>query len=165
MLDAQNPIPHSNMAIILTEAFTYGGLETHIESEIRSLRSLGYSSHLVVGKRFSNPHQDLLSANLSLGLPLEPNMSVAQLLECVQYLKCQISTTRPVFLHVHPYLSLIPGLIAALEHQVPVAVTLHGPSALHHTYGTLYAHFLHEVLFSSGLTTCVVSEELRDLIV
>ncbi|GIU75969.1 MAG: hypothetical protein KatS3mg004_3056 [Bryobacteraceae bacterium] len=162
----KNETNHSDRetVLILTEGYTYGGLESHIESEIRSLQGLGYRIGLAVGSRFTSMPPGNHSSVVSLGMPLTTTMTVAHLLECVHLLNLQIANLRPKLIHAHPYISIILALIASTISKVPLAVTLHGPNSIYNHYGSLYRYLLHDILLQSQISIFVVSEELREIL-
>jgi hypothetical protein len=91
-------------------------------------------------------------------------MRVAHLLESVEAIRNHIDTFDPVLLHVHPYLSIIPTLFAVALKPLPLAITIHGPNTVHNQYTGLYHELLRHYLLNAAITTCVVSEEVRDIV-
>ncbi len=154
----------SRQVSILTESYSYGGLETHIESELRTLHALGLTVHMLVGSSARPLRPELQPSTLSVGLPINARMTVGQLLECVDFMRSHLRLTKPRLFHVHPSISIIPGFLAATLESIPVAITLHGPNNLSPSYGDVYRYFLQACIFPSNTTIFVISEELRNIL-
>lgn len=145
----------------VTECFPGTSFESHLASEARSLHRMGIQFHLTVGEKVDHAHLPAHLSSLSIGLPLSPEMTVAQMLECVEVLRLQIRSFHVDLVHAYPYLSLIPALFAAIQEEVPFVLTLNGPSPLANCYGPVYEEVLKSLILSNGLTVFTASEELK----
>lgn len=147
--------------LIVTEAFTAGGLETHIRGEIQRLSEQGFNVHLACGEQFSSEFLPSEAASVRSGLRLGPAATLEDLQASVSELRGMIQHGGIDRVHIHPYTSLIPAAIAAEVEGVPSALTVHGPSLTDGTYGQLFDFLLDHVLLPGSGHVFAVSEEIR----
>jgi glycosyltransferase involved in cell wall biosynthesis len=149
--------------LIVTELFTLGGLETHIRGEIENLTEAGVEVHLAVGKAFQD---SLLPSGLTStthGLPLGPDCSPEELLAAIDQLRKIIRQHGIECVHVHPFTSIIPAVVAAELERVPYVITLHGPASLA-SYGPIYDLLVRDVILPSAPLIVAVSPEVQNLL-
>ena len=76
-----------NSILIVSEAFTAGGLETHIRGEIEYLSRQGWSIHLACGEQFSVDLLPEVTTTVRPGLLLGPNATLTELKKSVSELR------------------------------------------------------------------------------
>lgn len=153
-----------NSILIVSEAFTAGGLETHIRGEIEYLSRQGWSIHLACGEQFSVDLLPEVTTSVRPGLLLGPNATLAELKKGILDLRELMRTLRVDIVHIHPYTSLIPAAIAAEAEGIPSVITVHGPSMMDGTYGPLFDFLLDHIVLPSARHVFAVSEEVRALL-
>ena len=150
--------------LIVTEQFTLGGLETHIRGEIEHLIKAGVAVHLAVGQAF----QDVLLppglTSMTYGLPLGPECSPKALLVAIDRLRQIIREHAIECVHVHPFTSIIPAVVAAELERVPYSITLHGPASMA-SYGPIYDLLLKQIVLPSAPLIVAVSPEVQNLLI
>ena len=99
--------------LIVTEQFTLGGLETHIRGEIQQLTEIGISVHLATGNAFDDALLPLNLSSVSSGISLDALATPDALLRAVHRLRSIIREYSIEAVHVHPFMSIIPAVIAA----------------------------------------------------
>lgn len=109
--------------LIVSEAFVGGGLETHIHTYYQELKT---SHHITFAfGRFQNR----LPIDLSCvhdGFHFKSNCTIQEMIEDIERLKEIIVREQIDVIHVHPFYSLYPVMIASQLTGVPVATTYHG---------------------------------------
>lgn len=149
--------------LIVTENFDVGGLETHIRGEIIALTKAGWQVHLATGSRFSNMLVPSEIISVTNNLHLGSEATLADFTATVEALRHLIREHAIDYVHAHPFISLLPSLIAAEMEQVPFTITLHGPASLNHQE-PLYDFFLTSVLLPQVSLVTTVSDEVTKLI-
>lgn len=149
--------------LIVSEAFEVGGLETHIRGEIVSLTRAGCRVHLATGKRFNDLLLPPETASLTKDLPLGPESSLAELLHTIETLRQIVRQHAIECIHAHPFISLLPSLIAAELEKIPYVLTLHGPTSLRNHYGPIYNFLLTSVVLPHTSLVVTVSQEISEL--
>ncbi|WP_051618135.1 glycosyltransferase [Desulfofundulus thermocisternus] len=150
--------------LIVTEAFEFGGLETHIRGEIKELSKYGCRVHLACGHRF---REDLIPssiASVSSGLALGPDATMKDLVNTVEALDSLIVEHNVQVVHAHPFTSMFPALIASEKRQLPCVLSLHGPASLGDCYGPYYDFLLRSVILPGASMVIAVSEEVLSLV-
>lgn len=150
--------------LIATEAFTGGGLETHIRGEIRELTSLGWKVSLACGEDFRSTFLPEGLAQVYTGLAFGPTATAADLTHTVEQLARIVREDSVSFIHAHPYLSLIPTAIAAEISQVPLGITVHGPALFNSAYGHFFDSLLDRAIVPSAARVFGVSPEVTTLL-
>ncbi|WP_343293743.1 glycosyltransferase [Vandammella animalimorsus] len=149
--------------LIVTEQFTLGGLETHIRGEIEYLSKAGVTVHLAAGKAFEDALLPAELTSITHGLPLGPEHSLADLLSVIHHLRQIIRQHAIGFIHVHPFTSIIPAVVAAELESIPYAITLHGPASMA-SYGPIYDLLFKDIILPSAPLIIAVSPEVQDLL-
>ena len=149
--------------LICTEQFTLGGLETHIRSEIEHLTEAGVVVHLAVGESFGDGLLPSGLTTITQGLPLGPDCSSEALLTVINRLRQIIRQHSIEYVHVHPFTSIIPAVIAAELERVPYAITLHGPASLA-SYGPIYDLLFKDIILPTAPMIVAVSAEVQNLL-
>lgn len=148
--------------LIVTEQFTLGGLETHIQGEIRQLSEQGVAAHLAVGNAFDSAFVPPCVVSVTSGLPLDPLANAGSLLEAIDQLRDIIRKHQIQAVHAHPFASFIPAAAAAELEAVPLVITLHGPASLT-SYGPIYDVLVRDVIFRNAAFIVSVSPEVIDI--
>ena len=149
--------------LIVAEQFTLGGLETHIQGEIRQFAKHGITAHLACGSLFDDAFLPSSSCTVYSGIPLAASASAGDLLIAINKLRAIIREQEIGAVHVHPFTSIIPAVAAAELEGVPYAVTLHGPASLT-SYGPAYDLLFKDIILSNAPLIIAVSPEVRDII-
>lgn len=149
--------------LIVTEQFTLGGLETHIRGEVEHLIKAGVRVHLATGKAFEETLLPPGLASITHGLPLGPECSLKELLSVIDHLRQIIRQHAIECVHVHPFTSIIPAVVAAELESVPYAITLHGPASMF-SYGPIYDLLVKDIILPSAPLIIAVSPEVQDLL-
>ena len=149
--------------MIVTEAFDIGGVETYIRTEIQELTIQGWDVHLVCGRDFSPALVPDCVASVTSGLSLGPEAGISDFLKTIDVL-VEVGRAKAVTLiHAHPFTSNIAALAAAQALQIPLFLTLHGPSSIVGTYGAIYDFIVGSMVLPSASAVLAVSEEVHDL--
>ncbi len=149
--------------LIVTEQFTMGGLETHIRGEILRLTEKGVKVHLATGRAFDDALLPDALVSLSHGIPLDPTISPNELLVAIDRLREIIREKSIDCVHVHPFSSIVPAVVAAELEAIPIAITIHGPASLM-SYGPLYDLLIKHVILPKSALIIAVSPEVRKLL-
>lgn len=149
--------------LIVTEQFTLGGLETHIRGEIEHLSKAGVNVHLAIGKAFEEALLPSGLASIKHGFPLGPECSPEELLSVIHHLRQIIRQHAIGCVHVHPFTSIIPAVVAAELESIPYAITLHGPASMA-SYGPIYDLLVKGIILPSAPLIVAVSPEVQDLL-
>ncbi len=150
--------------LIVTEQFTLGGLETHIRGEIEHLNKAGVAVHLAVGKAFQDALLPAGLISMTYGLSLGPECSPKALLVAIDRLRQIIREHAIECVHVHPFTSIIPAVVAAELEGVPYSITLHGPASMA-SYGPIYDLLLKEIVLPNAPLIIAVSPEVQNLLI
>ena len=150
--------------LIVSEAFTAGGLETHIRGEIACLSAEGWKVHLACGEQFFGDFLPASTASVHPGLRLGPLASLEDLHNAIGEIRGLIRGLSIDFLHIHPYTSLVPAMIAAEAEGIATGVTVHGPSLTDGTYGHLFDFLLDHVLLPTAGHVFAVSGEIQSVL-
>jgi glycosyltransferase involved in cell wall biosynthesis/predicted nucleic acid-binding Zn-ribbon protein len=147
--------------LIVTELFSFGGLETHLAGQFRALSGMGHEVHLAVGgvPDCERPPEGLTS--LLAPVPFTHASSATEFLEAVERLADLVRARGIDAIHAHPFRSLVVGCLAARRAEVPLICTLHGPASLEpmrQDLLELLVKFL--VLPTAGRVECVSPEVL-----
>lgn len=152
--------------LVICENFTKGGLETHIHSYYTAL-SQEHSFVFAFGAFQSElpfEKDDVYS-----GFNFSNTSSVEDFLRDVERLTELIQSRRIDVIHVHPFYSIFPAMVASQVTGVPIACTHHGPASF--TFPSrinemiLFYYFYSEVVskvFSvSGAGKIALEEQMR----
>jgi len=145
--------------LIVVEQFKRGGLETHIESEVRTLTALGWDVHLALSEFQSATALPPELKGILTGIDLGPLATSSQLLLVAETLGRYIERNAIVAVHCHPFTSSLAAFLAAGRSGVRLAFTLHGPASVGAHYGAVFETFFRRfILPQSGLVVCVSPE-------
>lgn len=113
----------------LSEVFLWGGLETQIHDQTEFLQHRGIQNYLITTSQFAPSAlcENFVDICNIRGITDDTRCHVfKQALAIRAYLK----EKNIDFLHIHPFYSILPGIIAAFLARIPFAVTLHGPDSV-----------------------------------
>lgn len=149
--------------LIITEQFTIGGLETHIQSEILYFVKNGYKVHLAVGTQFSDVLLPQGVASVCRDLNISAAINSNQLIELVDDIRKIIQEKSIDLIHAHPFNSLIPSFLAAEEEGISLIITLHGPASLSGYSGPFYDFLLKSIILPNASSVVCVSDEVQSM--
>jgi glycosyltransferase involved in cell wall biosynthesis len=118
-----------NIALV-TQHFRRGGLETHLGGFARAIKAHGHRLSLVTG---AGAQVEALRESLDdrlLQVAWPDSLSAGAALDVVERLADFCRAQHVELLHVHPFLSVALGALAAARLRIPYVLTLHGPSNL-----------------------------------
>ncbi|AEH46347.1 glycosyltransferase [Parageobacillus thermoglucosidasius] len=145
--------------LIITEKFMYGGLETQIIGQVKYLKSHGHKIFLATGEIHKQFAENLLIDGLITGLPIDSNATADDLYFVVEKLSEFIAENEIDLIHAHPFTSFIPATFLATKCEIPLVITIHGPSSYKSMYGEFYDQLLRTLTFPiSNLIFCVSDE-------
>lgn len=149
--------------LIVTEAFTNGGLETHIRGEIEELKHQGWGVYMMAGYDY-NPELLTGSAvdDVVHGVDFNKAMTVPELVDTINIISTYIKKYRIDVVHAHPFMSLVPAYLAAAQCKKKFVITLHGPASVVGFYGPTYDAAIRHIIQHSA--TIVVSNELKEIL-
>ncbi|OAE41224.1 glycosyltransferase [Brucella intermedia] len=151
-----------NSLLIVTDQYTVGGLETHINGEIRRLSAQGWKVHLAVGRLFNDSLVPDEVESITRNLDFGPAQSTASLSKSITVLRGLIQEHGIDVVHAHPFFSIFAGFIAAELEGVGFVLTLHGPASLA-SYGPFHEFLLKHVVLAHAPLVLAVSEEVAEL--
>lgn len=149
--------------LIVSESFDLGGVETYIRGEIVELTRQGWEVHLACGRQFSPTLLPPEVGSLTSGLELGPGISISTFLQTVDRLRELVRRNGISVIHAHPFSSLIPALACAEAEQLPMVVTLHGPSSVVGSYGPGYDFLNTQLVLPCASLVLAVSDEVAQL--
>lgn len=118
-------------ALIVTESFIIGGMETRILDEIRGLRQFGFSIYIATdASRFDASLLDGLSDASVFFLDYDRRFSATAIIHCVDQLRSIICEQRIGAIHAHGFHAALIAAIAAQLHELSFILTIHGPAAI-----------------------------------
>lgn len=109
--------------LLVSEAFVGGGLETHIHTYYQELRK-EHNFTFAFGQ-FKN-RLPIENSIVHTGFHFKWESTVQEFIEDVQRLCDLIKENHIDIIHVHPFFSMYPALIASQLMNVPIAMTYHG---------------------------------------
>lgn len=109
--------------LLVSEAFVGGGLETHIHTYYQELRK-EHNFTFAFGQ-FKN-RLPIENSIVHTGFHFKWESTVQEFIEDVQRLCELIKDNHIDIIHVHPFFSMYPALIASQLMNVPIAMTYHG---------------------------------------
>ena len=148
--------------LILTDQYTVGGLETHINGEIRHLAAQGWKVHLAVGKLFDDALVPEQVKSITRDLDFGPTESKVSLSKTINLLRALIREHSIDVVHAHPFFSIFSGFIAAELENVGFVLTLHGPASFA-SFGPFHEFLLKHVILTHSPLVLAVSEEVAEL--
>ncbi|MGA0597842.1 glycosyltransferase [Enterovirga sp. CN4-39] len=148
-----------NKILILVDAFTRGGIETHIASEIRALSGRGIEVHLGVGNIAPGALVPVGVAELVTGLEMGPFAPAKAIVRSTQRLAEYLQEHDIPLVHAHPFSSYVVGYLAASEARSSFVCTVHAPLSLLAPFGPAWDILLRDhVLPGAGRVVCVSPE-------
>jgi len=141
--------------LIVTDRFSSGGLETHLNTLLRKLKEK-HSYRIYVASNIEKTKQ---SEELSLivdeifNLP-KSNNNFKTLISQHEFLKEIIDTYAIDIVSAHPFFSYFSSFMAAVECNIPISVTIHGKVSLHTPIKEI-SSFLHQVILPNSLVFTV----------
>ena len=151
--------------LVVTDVFTNGGLETHINGAFRSLKKLGYNLYLVTGEEYLAENLPRgLCTEVYTGFPFSSEITALDIITVKDFLVQLIKKHDIDVVHGHPFVSLVPAFIAAQETRRPFVYTFHGPASLGGYLGQLYEFLLKSIVLPSASIIHCVSRETQALV-
>ena len=148
--------------LVVTEQFTFGGLETQLLGFVRHLQRLGHRVSFAVSVGGDSPRLRDCVGGRVLSVPLPPAMTGADGLAAAQTIADFCRREGCDFLHLHPFRSLAVGALAAALARLPFVLTLHGPGNLILDAGAGSGVWLaHAILPAAARVFCVCEELAR----
>jgi len=146
--------------LIFTESFTYGGLETYIVNEIKQLKSRGYDIFFCVGKMYDERLIRDLDVCDILQVDLDGYTNTMELQRIVKKITTYVNDNEIDIIHIHPFVSIVPGYLVAASTGIAAICTLHGPSSVGGVYGPFFDNATQMALKEIN-PIIVVSNELK----
>jgi glycosyltransferase involved in cell wall biosynthesis len=150
--------------LIVTQEFTYGGLETHILGEIKELTSLGHQVFLLAGKTTPEALERLGIRTYTDTILSSHDISEYEFYHSVDRIRELIHANKITRIHAHPFISLLPSFVAATIEQIAFVATLHGPASLEGFSGPVLSFLLGSIVFPCSSGIVCVSEEIKNLL-
>lgn len=147
--------------LIFTESFTYGGLETYIVNEIKQLKRRGYDIYFCVGKVYDESLIRNLGICDILQVDLDGYTNATDLQKIVDKITRYVNDNEIDVLHIHPFISIVPGYLVAASAGIPAVCTLHGPASIGGVYGSFFDKATQTALKEMN-SIVVVSNELKN---
>jgi hypothetical protein len=153
----------SKTILVVTEIFTFGGLETHVRGKFKALSKKGCAMHLAVcgQSEESNIPGEAVSVVRDMGFG--PSSSIGELVAAVESLRALIRQHSVDCVHAHPFHSQLPAFIAAEMERVPFVTTLHGPASFASYHGPVYDFVIKSVVLPGASLTFAVSPEVAEM--
>lgn len=149
--------------LVVVEQFTVGGLETHIRGELVQLHGHGCEVHLLAGSPFLQTLLPDCVSSVTGGIAMGAACSAAAMVAAVDRIREIIRSRRIDVIHVHPFVSLVPAMVAAQAEGVPLAVSLHGPASLGGYAGPIYDFMVKAIVLPQASLVAVVSDEVAEI--
>lgn len=154
----------NNSVLIVSEAFSLGGLETHIREYTQTMIEMNIEVSLAVGTNYLD---DFIPNGLETFIPnlkCHRDMSFDDLVSDVNVLRELIRNKNITCVHAHPFISIIPAYIAAKLEKVSFVITMHGPMSIYASYPTLYDFLLKTIILPNTDQVFCVSDEVASLV-
>lgn len=151
----------SKRVLMVSESLRRGGLETRLWTQARALRRAGHN--VVLATASPEVPKALAEAveAVHAGLAIGADASSWRCAKAAEALARRIFEQHVDVVHAHPYVSLLPGAMAAALAEVPLLVTAHGPTSF--VGGPNVDMVLFNGVLPYASTVEVVSEELKAL--
>jgi len=144
--------------LIITESFKYGGLETQLLDYCRQLVSYGHEIYIISGNGSRmNKLKDIIGENI-LEVEMSPTQSLKALLSNINRISSYISENKPDLIHMHPFMSIVLGGIAAAIENKAFVVTIHSPLSITYGYNPVYRLLCKAILRDAWRVFCVSKE-------
>lgn len=148
--------------LIVIEKYSYGGLETQVEGQIKHLLKSGWNVYVFLGKgsvteNIPNGAKVIVSDYEMRHIP------EIDLLQRNVGLICNIIRYHNIDLvHAHPFGSILPSYLASKIMSIPLLVTYHGPASIDIGAGQTYTETLSDIVADS--TSICVSKETKRIV-
>lgn len=149
--------------LVVVEQFTVGGLETHIRGEIIQLHRHGCEMHLLTGAISQQALIPDCISSVTSGAVMGVACSVAEMAETVDRIREVIRLRQIDVIHAHPFVSLVPAMVAAQAEGIPLAVSLHGPASLGGYAGPVYDFIAKSIILPEASLVGAVSDEVAQI--
>lgn len=149
--------------LVVVEQFTVGGLETHIRGELVQLHRHGCEVHLLAGTPFQQTLLPDCVSSVTGGVPMGVGCSATAMVEAVDRIREVIRSRGIDVVHAHPFVSLVPAMVAAQAEGISLAVSLHGPASLGAYAGPVYDFMIKTIVLPQASLVVVVSDEVAEI--
>ena len=146
--------------LVVVEQFTVGGLETHIRGELVQLQRHGCEVHLLVGAPFQQTLLPDCVSSVTDGVAMGVACSAAAMMDAINRIREVIRTRGIDMVHAHPFVSLVPAMVAAQAEGIPLVASLHGPASLSGYGGPIYDFMVKALVLPQASLVAVVSDEV-----
>ncbi|GAB3526246.1 hypothetical protein GCM10027443_01230 [Pontibacter brevis] len=153
-------VPKHKNILIVTENFTFGGLETHLQGKIKHLKNCGHEIFLVTGPSFLDQNLPYsICKKVYTGFNLSGSITSQEAVE-VSYKLAEIIRENEInVVDAHPFFSALPAFFSALITTTPFIYTLHGPASVMEEFGAFTEWFTKCIMFESASLVNNVSRE------
>ena len=137
--------------LFISDNFSAGGLETHIETYFKALKER-YPINILFASSFkSQPYFKSvdLFADKIFNIEIK-DYSAASILKLKEQIDDIIKHNPIDLIHTHPFISTISSFMSAVEFDIPLAFTLHGKLSLFSPDGASNV-FLRNIIFENAL--------------
>jgi Glycosyltransferase len=149
--------------IIVTQNYSYGGMETNIEVTCKALTKFGHQVYLIASDQSDISRiESYLSG--SLLLPNWVPTTGQNVLSAAQGISNYIEHHGIDYAFLHPYQGLLPAGLAVLKSGIPFSVVIHSPLNFDPTLGSIYRLYLVEGLFPAADKVLCVSQEAKTFV-
>lgn len=137
--------------LFITDNFSSGGLETHIETYFKALKERYPVNILFTSSFKSQPYFKSvdLFADKIFNIEIK-DYSAASILKLKEQIDDIIKHNPIDLIHTHPFISTISSFMSAVEFDIPLAFTLHGKLSLFSPDGASNV-FLRNIIFENAL--------------
>lgn len=142
--------------LIISEIYKFGGVETQIAGQVRHLTSKGLEFHLMcqtfdgdLSIPFSKITKGVIFSERSTCLDVSENVSCSELSRLVDYIANYIKTNNIDMIHVHPFATVLPAVLAAELCKIPIVFTIHGPASFYYN-SSLNGSILRNLILTNG---------------
>ncbi|MDD2502825.1 MAG: glycosyltransferase [Clostridia bacterium] len=149
--------------LIISEFFTFGGLETQILGQARALREYNHKVFLVTSSVVNDEVADHFDDCLC-GLQFNYSSSYKDIYYVLEKIITFSEKNKASVIHAHPFLSLPLAYFASSKLEIPLVITIHGITSLHLSYGPVYDRLLRAVLLPEADHIFCVSQETINMI-
>lgn len=159
MAGESNFLDYKNI-LIVTENYTFGGLETHLLGKIKHLSNCGHNLFLITGTSFLEknlPYE--FCKKIYTGFNISGSVTSQEAVEASYRIAEVIWENKINVVDAHPFYSSLPAFFAAFLTTTPFIYTLHGPASVMEEFGTFKEWFTKCVLFENASLVSNVSKE------
>ena len=162
---AKHEAPACSLRILFVfEQYSRGGFETHLDTLIEALSGFGIDSYCLGGPDFGrSSNRCRVRGYVNADLQTFTGATVER---CARQIADIVRRERIDVVHVHPFLSFLPGALGAMLADVPYVVSFHGPPSLPlwvPYFGGFFVESLAKFVLPRATAISSVSEEARDV--